>query len=188
MVKHKSEFLLLFFIALCCSFQNALADPTPPVVPPASACAQGAVNYGVIISYLNNGNVYKASVLAPAVSSSKTFAEFEYHLAKELSLDEQQLKFLHSCHLSATPFCQPGTEVLAQTTTTEIGSRIIALDSEQGLSSIQGFFSVPAPQKSFEPVEAIRNFYTITLGSYCTLHPYIVHPDVVTGLEAPTFK
>jgi hypothetical protein len=188
MVKHKSEFLLLLFIALCCSLQNALAEPTPPVVPPASACAQGAINYGVVISYLNNGNVYKASVLAPEISSAKTFPEFEYHLAQELALDEQQINFLKSCNLNVAPSCQPGNEVLADTTATEVGNTALALDADQGLSAIQGFFSIPTPASSFDPTEALHNFYVITQGAYCLLHPYSVHPAVVGGLKPPKFS
>jgi hypothetical protein len=167
---------------------HAESNPTPPVVPPASACATGALNYGMIVSYLNNANVYKSTVLAPKIVKATSYTAFASALADELGLDYDELSFLNSCHLSASPSCQPGTEVLAQTTTEEISSKIIALDSDQGLSSIQGFFRVPSSSANFDPTVAIHNYYTITLSAYCTLHPYIVHPDVVTNLEPPTFK
>jgi hypothetical protein len=159
--------------------------PVPITVPPASACASGAQNYGVIVSYLNNGNLYKSTVLAPAISASKEYPEFEYYLGQELALDQQQMDFLKSCHFSVPPFCQPGTEALADTTPAEVASLLQAFDADQGLSTIQGFFSIPAPPANFNPSQALNNFFVITEGSYCLLHPYSVHPGVVKGLKPP---
>jgi hypothetical protein len=157
----------------------------PLTVPPASACANDAQNYGAIVSYLNNGNIYKSSVLAPAISASTTYPEFEYYLGQALSLEQQQMDFLISCKFSVAPFCQPGTEALADTTPSEVASLLRAFDADEGLSSIQGFFSIPAPPKNFNPTQALDNFFVVTEGSYCLFHPYSVHPTVVKGLKPP---
>lgn len=159
--------------------------PAPLTVPPASACASGAQNYGVIASYLNNGNVYKSAILAPAISASTTYPEFEYYLGQALALDQQQMDFLKSCKFSVAPFCQPGTEKLAETTPAEVASRLQAYDADEGLRAIQGFFSIPTPPANFNPKDALNNFFGITEGSYCLFHPYVVHPVVVKGLKPP---
>lgn len=161
-----------------------LPTHTPLTVPPASACAIGAQNYGVIASYLNNGNIYKSAVLAPAISASTTYPEFEYYLGQALALDQQQMDFLESCKFSVTPFCQPGTEKLANTTPAEVASMLRAYDADEGLSAVQGFFSIPTPA-NFNPRDALNNFFVITEGAYCLFHPYVVHPVVVKGLKPP---
>jgi hypothetical protein len=160
----------------------------PLTVPPATVCASGAMNYGAITSYLNNGNFYKSAVLAPAISASTTYPEFEYYLGQALALDQQQMDFLNACNLGQTPFCQPGTEKLADTTPAEVASLLRALDADEGLSAIQGFFSIPAPSATFSPTGALNNFFVIAEGSVCLLHPYLVHPAVVKGLKAPKFS
>jgi hypothetical protein len=157
----------------------------PITVPPASACASGAQNYGVISSYLNNGNIYKSTVLAPAISASTTYPEFEYYLGQALALDQQQMGFLKSCNFSLAPFCQPGTEKLGETTTTEVAFLLQAFDADEGLTTIQGFFSIPTPPANFNPTQALNDFYVITEGSYCLFHPYLAHPTVVKGLKPP---
>ena len=68
-------------------------SPEPPSVPPAYVCAAGGENYGVIVSYLNSGNMYKSAVLAPAISAAVTYPEFEFYLAKALALEQQQIAF-----------------------------------------------------------------------------------------------
>ena len=161
--------------------------PAPPVVPPSYVCASGAQNYGVIVSYLNNGNIYKSAVVAPAISAATTFPEFEYYLAQALALEQQQLAFLKTCGFSLPPFCQPGKEDLADTTATEVASSLQAFDADEGLIAIQGFFSIPTPPADFNPTQALNNFYTVTEGAYCLLHPYTVHPSVVKGLKPPKF-
>lgn len=158
----------------------------PLTVPPAAACASGAQNYGVIASYLNNGNVYKSAVLAPAISASTTYPEFEYYLGQALALDQQQLIFLTTCNFNVTPSCQPGTEKLAATTPAEVASLLQAFDADEGLSAIQGFFSIPSPPANFNPTLALNNFFIITESAICLFHPYSVHPAVVKGLKAPT--
>ena len=60
-----------------------------------------------------------------------------------------------------------------------------AFDADEGLSAIQGFFSIPAPPANFNPTAALNNFFTITEGSVCLLHPYLVHPIIVKGLKPP---
>jgi hypothetical protein len=167
------------------SLHAQMLTPMPLTVPPAAACASGAQNYGVIASYLNNGNIYKSTVLAPAISASTTYSEFEYYLGQALALDQQQMEFLKSCNFSLTPFCQPGTEKLGETTPAEVAFLLEAFDADEGLIQIQGFFSIPAPHAAFRPGEALNNFYVITEGSYCLFHPYLVHPAVVKGLKAP---
>jgi hypothetical protein len=165
---------------------HAQLTPTIPLtVPPATACATGAQNYGVIVSYLNNGNIYKSSVLGPAISNSTTYPEFEYYLGQALAIEEQQLDFLNSCQLGTTPFCQPGTEKLADTTPAEVASMLEAFDADEGLIAIQGFFSIPSPPANFSPTAALSNFFTVTEGGVCLLHPYLVHPAVVKGLKPP---
>jgi len=186
----KSRIALLgtFLAAVCVSpIQAQHVTPTPPVVPPSYVCASGAQNFGVIVGYLNNGNIYKSTVLAPAISATTTYPEFEYYLAQALALDQQQMDFLKSCGFNRSPFCQPGTEVLSSTTPAEVASLLMALDADEGLVTIQGFFSIPAPPANFNPTEALNNFYTVTEGAYCQLHPYTVHPDVVIGLKPPKF-
>ena len=185
----KSKFALLGILA---AFSASLVraqqlTPSPPVVPPAYVCATGAVNFGAIVSYLNNGNIYKSAVLAPAISASTTYPTFEYYLAQALALEQQQLTFLKSCNFNLTSFCQPGTQVLANTTPAGVASSLLALDADQGLVAIQGFFTVPSPSTKINPTQALNSFYTITQGAYCRLFPYTVHPDVVKGLKAPTF-
>jgi hypothetical protein len=167
------------------SLHAQLVAPIPITVPPASVCASGAQNYGAIASYLNNGNFYKSSVLAPAISASTTYPEFEYYLGQALALDQQQMDFLKSCKFSVAPFCQPGTETLGATTPAEVGSLLQAFDADEGLSAIQGFFSIPTPPANFNPSQALNNFFVITEGSYCLFHPYSVHPMVVRGLKPP---
>jgi hypothetical protein len=167
------------------SLHAQLITAIPLTVPPASVCAAGALNYGAISSYLNNGNVYKSSVLAPAISASTTYPEFEYYLGQALALDQQQLEFLSACHLGQPPFCQPGTDRLADTTPAEVASLVRAFDADEGLSSIQGFFSIPAPPAKFDPNAALTNFFIITEGGVCLLHPYLVHPIGIIGLKAP---
>jgi hypothetical protein len=167
------------------SLHAQLITPIPITVPPASACASGAQNYGVIASYLNNSNLYKSTVLAPAISASKEYPEFEYYLGQELALDQQQMDFLKSCNFSVPPFCEPGTEKLADTTPAEVASLLRAFDADEGLSAIQGFFSIPTPPANFNPSQALSNFFVITEGSYCLFHPYSVHPAVVKGLKPP---
>ncbi len=162
-----------------------LIAPIPITVPPASICASGAQNYGAIASYLNNSNLYKSTVLAPAISASTTYPEFEYYLGQALALDQQQMAFLKLCHFSVPPFCQPGTETLADTTPAEVASLLQAFDADQGLSTIQGFFSIPTPPANFNPTQALNDFFVITEGSYCLFHPYLVHPAVVKGLKPP---
>jgi len=162
-------------------------NPTPPVVPPSYVCASGAQNFGVISSYLNNGNIYKSTVLAPAISAATTYPAFEYYLAQALALDQQQMAFLKTCNFSQAPFCQPGTEVLSDTTPAEVASSLLAFDADEGLIAIQGFYSIPTPDADFNPTQALNNFYTVTEGAYCLLHPYTVHPDVVKGLKPPKF-
>src|SRR5271168_1395117 len=125
--------------------------PTPPVVPPSYVCASGALNYGAIASYLNNGNIYKSTVLAPAISAATTFPEFEYYLSQALALDQQQMAFLKTCKFDLTPFCQPGNEVLSETTPAKVASSLLALDADEGLITIQGFFSIPAAPADFNP-------------------------------------
>src|SRR5277367_2404546 len=118
--------LALFFSP---SLHAQFLAPMPLTVPPAAACASGAQNYGAIVSYLNNGNLYKSTVLAPAISASKTYPEFEYYLGQALALDQQQMDFLNSCSFGVTPaFCQPGTEKLAATTPDQVGSLLRGLD------------------------------------------------------------
>jgi hypothetical protein len=158
---------------------------TPLTVPPASACASGAQNYGVIASYLNNGNIYKSAVLAPAISKAKTYPEFEYYLGLALTIEQQQLDFLNACQAGTTPFCQPGIEKLADTTPAEVAAMLESFDADEGLSAIQGFFSIPHPPADFSPTAALNNFFAITEGSVCLLHPYLVHPSVVKGLKPP---
>jgi hypothetical protein len=160
-----------------------LITPIPLTVPPASACATDAQNFGVIASYLNNGNLYKSTVLAPAISKSTTYPEFEYYLGQALAVEQQQLDFLNACKLGTTPFCQPGTENLADTTPAEVASMLEAFDADEGLSAIQGFFSIPTPPANFNPTAALKNFFAITEGGVCLLHPYVVHPVVVKGLK-----
>jgi hypothetical protein len=175
-------------LALCSSWSlhGQLIAAVPLTVPPASACASGAQNYGVIASYLNNGNIYKSEVLAPAISASKTYPEFEYYLGQALAVDQQQMDFLNSCSFGVTPaFCQPGTEKLAATTPDEVGSLLRALDADEGLTAIQGFFSIPASPPNFNAGQALQNFYQVTEGAYCLFHPYSVHPTVVKGLKPP---
>ncbi len=185
-MKSQSAFLGTVLALFSCSALHAQLTPTIPLtVPPASACAAGAQNFGVIVSYLNNGNIYKSSVLAPAISNSKTYAEFEYYLGQALAIEQQQLDFLNACQMGTTPFCKPGTETLANTTPAEVASLLEALDADQGLSAIQGFFSIPAAPANFSPTAALNNFYTITEGSVCLLHPYEVHPIIVKGLTPP---
>jgi hypothetical protein len=162
-----------------------LIAPTPLTVPPASACASGAQNFGAIASYLNNGNLYKSIVLAPAISKSTTYTEFEYYLGLALAVEQQQLDFLNACNFGSTPFCQPGTETLAETTPADVASLLEALDADEGLTAIQGFFSIPAPPEHFSPAAALGSFFTITEGSTCLLHPYLVHPIFVKGLKPP---
>jgi hypothetical protein len=162
-------------------------NPSPPTVPPAYACASGSENYGVIASYLNAGNIYKSTVLAPDISTATTYPAFEYYLSQVLALEQQQLAFLKSCKFNLAPFCQPGTEVLSKTTPAGVASSITAFDADQGMSAIQGFFAIPTPSAEFTPTEALNNFYSITEGAYCMLHPYTVHPDVVIGLYPPKF-
>jgi len=175
-------------LALCSSWSlyAQLTTPVPLTVPPASACASGAQNYGVIASYLNNGNMYKSSVLAPAISASTTYPEFEYYLGQALALDQQQMDFLTSCKFGVSPaFCQPGTEKLAETTPDDVASELRAFDADEGLSTIQGFFSIPAAPANFSPGQALNNFFQVTEGAYCLFHPYSVHPAVVKGLKPP---
>src|SRR5271170_8475726 len=145
-MKAKSA-LLGIALAIFSAWSLHAQPPTsaPLTAPPASACASGALNYGVIASYLNNGNIYKSSVLAPAISASTTYPEFEYYLGQELALDQQQMDFLKSCNFSVPPFCEPGTEKLADTTPAEVASLLRAFDADEGLSAIQGFFSIPTP-------------------------------------------
>jgi len=162
-----------------------LITPIPLTVPPAFVCASGAQNYGAIASYLNNGNLYKSTVLAPAISKSTTYPEFEYYLGQALAIQQQQLDFLNACNMGTTPFCQPGTEKLADTTPAEVASLLEALDADEGLTAIQGFFSIPAPPANFSPTAALNNFFAITEGGVCLLHPYLVHPAVVKGLKPP---
>ncbi len=157
----------------------------PLTVPPAFVCASGAQNFGAIASYLNNGNMYKASVLAPAISKSKSYPEFEYYLGQALAIQQQQLDFLNTCNFGTTPFCQPGTEKLADTTPADVASLLEDFDADEGLTAIQGFFSIPTPKANFSPTAALNNFFTITEGSVCLLHPYLVHPAVVKGLKPP---
>lgn len=159
--------------------------PPPLTVPPASACASGAQNFGVIASYLNNGNMYKSTVLAPAISKSTTFPEFEYYLGQALAIEQQQLDFLNACKFGATPFCQPGDEKLADTTPAEVASLLEAFDADEGLIAIQGFFSIPTPPTNFNATSALNSFFIVTEGSVCLLHPYLVHPAVVKGLKPP---
>ena len=161
--------------------------PAPPVAPPEYVCATGAINFGAIVSYLNNGNIYKSAVLAPAISAATTYPAFEYYLAQALALEQQQLTFLKTCNFNLAPFCQPGTQVLANTTPAGVASSLLALDADQGLVAIQGFFTVPTPSGKINPTQALNSFYTITQGAYCRLFPYTAHPDVVKGLKAPTF-
>jgi hypothetical protein len=165
------------------SLRAQLITAIPLTVPPASVCATGALNYGAITSYLNNGNLYKSTVLAPAISASTTYPEFEYYLGQALALDQQQIDFLNACHLGQAPFCQPGTETLADTTPAEVASLLRAFDGDEGLTAIQGFFSIPAPPAKFDPTAALNNFFIITEGGVCLLHPYLVHPIVVKGLR-----
>jgi len=165
---------------------HAQSIPAAPLtVPPATACASGAQNYGVIASYLNNGNIYKSAVLAPAIAKSKTYPEFEYYLGQAIAIEQQQLDFLNSCQMGTTPFCQPGTEKLADTTPAHVASLLEAFDADEGLSAIQGFFSVPPPPAGFSPTAALNNFFAITEGGVCLLHPYLVHPNIVKGLKPP---
>jgi hypothetical protein len=165
---------------------HAQLTPTIPLtVPPATACATGAQNFGVIASYLNNGEIYKSSVLAPAIANSKTYPEFEYYLGQALAIEQQQLDFLNACQFGTTPFCKPGTEKLADTTPAEVGALLEALDADQGLSAIQGFFSVPTAPTNFSPTAALNNFYAITEGGVCLLHPYLAHATIVKGLKPP---
>lgn len=165
------------------SLHAQLVPPIPLTAPPAAACASGAQNFGVIASYLNNGNIYKSTVLAPAISASTTYPEFEYYLGLALTVEQQQLEFLNACKLGTTPFCEPGTETLADTTPAEVASLLEAFDADEGLTAIQGFFSVPKPSANFSPTRALGNFFTITEGSLCLLHPYLVHPIIVKGLK-----
>ncbi len=167
------------------SLHAQLITAVPLTVPPATVCAPGALNFGAITSYLNNGNLYKSAVLAPAISASTTYPEFEYYLGQALALDQQQMDFLNACRLGETPFCQPGTEKLAETTPADVASLLRAFDADEGLLSIQGFFSIPAPPANFNPTAALSNFFIITEGGICLLHPYLVHPFVVKGLKPP---
>jgi hypothetical protein len=167
------------------SLHAQLITPVPLTVPPASVCASGAQNYGAIVSYLNNGNLYKSTVLAPAIAASTTYPEFEYYLGQALALDEQQMDFLSSCKFSVTPFCQPGTEMLADTTPADVASLLRAFDADEGLIAIQRFFSIPTPPADFNPTVALNNFFVVTEGAYCLFHPYSVHPAVVKGLKPP---
>ncbi len=184
----KSKTVLLSAAIVLLSYLPLHAQLTaaiPLTVPPASACASGAQNFGVIASYLNNGNVYKSSVLAPAISKSTTYTEFEYYLGQALAVEQQQLDFLNACKFGTTPFCQPGTETLAETTPADVASMLEAFDADEGLTAIQGFFSIPAPPAHFSPAAALNNFFTITEGSACLLHPYLVHPIFIKGLKPP---
>lgn len=167
------------------SLYGQLITPVPLTVPPTTLCVSGAQNYGAIASYLNNGNLYKSTVLAPAISKSTSYPEFEYYLGQALAIEQQQLDFLNACKLGATPTCQPGTEMLASTTPAEVASLLEAFDADEGLIAIQGFFSIPTPPANFSPTAALRNFFTITEGGVCLLHPYLVHPVVVQGLKPP---
>ena len=167
---------------------HAQLIPIPLTLPPATACASGAQNFGVISSYLNNGNIYKSTVLAPAISASTTYPEFEYYLGQALALDQQQIEFLKSCKFEGPPFCQPGTETLAETTPAKVASLLQSLDADEGLIAIQGFFSIPTPPANFNPSQALQKFFVITEGSYCLLYPYSVNPAVVKGLPPPKFS
>jgi hypothetical protein len=187
-MKSRLALLCIFLVAVSVQLVHAQQlTPTPPVVPPAYVCVSGAQNFGAIASYLNNGNIYKSSVLAPAISGATTFPEFEYYLAQALALDQQQMDFLKSCNFSVAPFCQPGKEELSDTTPAVIASSLLAFDADEGLIAIQGFFSIPPPPADFSPTLALNNFYTVTEGAYCLLHPYTVHPNVVKGLKPPKF-
>ena len=187
-MKGKSIFIgIALTLVFSWSVRAQILSPLPLTVPPAAACAKGAQNYGVIVSYLNNGNVYKSAVLAPAISASTTYPEFEYYLGQALALDQQQLTFLKACNINLAPYCQPGSEKLAETTPAEVGSLIQAFDADEGLSAIQGFFSIPAPPADFNATQALNQFFIITEGAVCLFHPYSVHPIVVKGLKAPTF-
>lgn len=187
-MKGKSTLLgIAVVLVFSWSVRAQTLNPIPLTIPPAAACVSGAHNYGVIASYLNNGNIYKSEVLAPAISASTTFPEFEYYLGQALALDQQQLTFLKACNINVTPSCQPGTETLGATTPAEVASLLQAFDADEGLSAIQGFFSIPSPPANFNPTQALHNFFIITEGSVCLFHPYSVHPSVVKGLKAPTF-
>jgi hypothetical protein len=186
-MKNKSG-LLGTALALFLSWSlHAQSIPIPLTLPPAMACASGAQNYGVISSYLNNGNIYKSTVLAPAISASTTYPEFEYYLGQALTLDQQQIEFLKSCKFERAPFCQPRTETLAETTPAGVASLLQSADADEGLIAIQGFFSVPTPPANFNPSQALNDFFVITEGSYCLFYPYSVNPVVVKGLKPPKF-
>jgi hypothetical protein len=167
------------------SLHAQLVTPFPITVPPASTCVSGALNYGAIASYLDNSNLYKSTVLAPAISASTTYPEFEYYLGQALALDQQQIDFLNVCKLGQAAFCHPGIETLADTTPAQVAALLRAFDADEGLTAVQGFFSIPAPPSNFSPTIALNNFFIIAEGSVCLLHPYLVHPIVVKGLRAP---
>ena len=116
---------------------HAQLIPIPLTLPPATACASGAQNFGVISSYLNNGNIYNSTVLAPAISASTTYPEFEYYLGQALALDQQQIEFLKSCKFEGPPFCQPGTETLGGNDPAKVASLLQSLDADEGLIAIQ---------------------------------------------------
>ena len=102
-MKSKSALLGAALALFSCSASRSIDRPHPLTVPPASACASGAQNFGVIASYLNNGNIYKSSVLAPAISKSKTYTEFEYYLGQALAIEQQQMDFLNACQFGDDP-------------------------------------------------------------------------------------
>jgi hypothetical protein len=181
-------------VSAVCSFAASAQTlpaglPTPPEVN--VVCAQAAENYGKIFAYLMSVSIYEHETLVPLIRGVTDHAQWDYAVGEYLGANRQVQSFLKACFVSAgfsvpADFCT-GNYTPSAMTPAQLASWIDALDISQGDLTIQGFASIPAPPANFKAPDALQAFYTNTMGEFCTIYEYALHPVEVSGLKFPKF-